>query len=145
MTKTADPKRVVDIARTWLGTPYHDQASLKGVGCDCLGLARGIYHEIMGGETIQPPAYRRGWGETGRVEILAEGARKFLLEVDVAEPGCLLLFRMKRKAIAKHLGVLTFDQTLIHSYERSGVREELYTDAWQRRLAFVFVFLGGPV
>jgi hypothetical protein len=33
---------VIAAARGWLGTPYHDQASLKGVGCDCLGLARGV-------------------------------------------------------------------------------------------------------
>ncbi|REC53631.1 peptidase, partial [Rhodosalinus sediminis] len=36
----ADPARVIAIARSWLGTPYHDQASLRGIGCDCLGLAR---------------------------------------------------------------------------------------------------------
>jgi hypothetical protein len=28
----ADPARVIAIARSWLGTPYHDQASLRGVG-----------------------------------------------------------------------------------------------------------------
>ena len=27
----------------WLGTPYHHQASVRGAGCDCLGLIRGIY------------------------------------------------------------------------------------------------------
>ena len=34
---TADPAVVIATARSWLGTPYHDQASLRGVGCDCLG------------------------------------------------------------------------------------------------------------
>ena len=27
----------------WIGTPYRHQASLKGVGCDCLGLVRGVW------------------------------------------------------------------------------------------------------
>ncbi|MGG2476222.1 peptidase P60, partial [Rhizobium sp. BR5] len=26
------------LAQGWIGTPYRHQASLQGVGCDCLGL-----------------------------------------------------------------------------------------------------------
>ena len=62
---SADPARVIAIARSWLGTPYHDQASLRGVGCDCLGLARGVWREIVGPELFPIPAYSRDWGETG--------------------------------------------------------------------------------
>jgi hypothetical protein len=29
-------------ARTWIGTPFHHQGRLKGVGCDCLGLIVGV-------------------------------------------------------------------------------------------------------
>ena len=46
------PARVIAIARAWLGTPYHDQASLRGVGCDCLGLARGVWREVVGPEPV---------------------------------------------------------------------------------------------
>jgi cell wall-associated NlpC family hydrolase len=38
MTTRAD---VVIEARTWVGTPYHHQARLKGVGVDCIGLVLG--------------------------------------------------------------------------------------------------------
>ena len=34
---------IVAEARAWIGTPYRHQASLKGIGCDCLGLLRGIW------------------------------------------------------------------------------------------------------
>lgn len=47
--------RVVEIARRWIGTPYHHQASLKGVGCDCLGLVRGVYRELCGAEPEPMP------------------------------------------------------------------------------------------
>ena len=63
--RSADPGRVIAAARAWIGTPYHDQASLRGAGCDCLGLARGIWREIVGPEPFELPAYGRGWGETG--------------------------------------------------------------------------------
>ena len=46
----ADPDAVIAAVRRWLGTPYHDQASLRGVGCDCLGLARGVWREVVGAE-----------------------------------------------------------------------------------------------
>ena len=59
---TADPDRVVTVARAWLGTAYPDQASLRGVGCDCLGLARGVWREVVGAESFPIPPYSRDWG-----------------------------------------------------------------------------------
>ena len=47
------------LARGWLGTPYRHQGSLKGVGCDCLGLVRGIWRELYGEEPETPGAYAR--------------------------------------------------------------------------------------
>ena len=41
---------IVEAARHWLGTPYHHQASLRGVGCDCLGLVRGVWRDLLGEE-----------------------------------------------------------------------------------------------
>ncbi|KGJ11908.1 peptidase [Paracoccus versutus] len=139
---TADPQRVITIARSWLGTPYHDQASLRGVGCDCLGLGRGVWREAVGPEPFPIPSYSRDWGETGPREVLAEGARRMMIEVLPAEigPGALLLFRMKPRAIAKHVGILTGPGTFLHAYERLGVVEEPLTPSWRRRIAFAFLF-----
>jgi len=39
---------IVAEARRWIGTPYRHQASLIGVGCDCLGLVRGIWRAVVG-------------------------------------------------------------------------------------------------
>ena len=138
----ADPDLVVAVARKWLGTPYHDQASLRGVGCDCLGLARGVWREVVGAESFPVPHYSRDWGETGAYEMLAEGARGMMPEIaiDYAMPGTLILFRMAPRAIAKHVGILTGADSFIHSYERLGVVEEVLTQTWRRRIAFAFQF-----
>ena len=140
--KPADPARVIATARTWLGTPYHDQASLKGVGCDCLGLARGVWRAVVGPEPFPIPPYSRDWGEIGPREVLADGARTAMIEIDVGAitPGALVLFRMKPRAIAKHVGILTADDRFIHAYERLGVFEEPLTRPWRRRIAFAFLF-----
>lgn len=139
---TADSTLVVAVARSWLGTPYHDQASLRGVGCDCLGLARGVWREVVGAESFPIPAYSRDWGETGPREVLAEGARRMMVEIAVpdAVPGALILFRMTPRAIAKHVGILTGPDSFIHAYERLGVVEEILTQTWRRRIAFAFLF-----
>ena len=139
---TADSDLVVTVACAWLGTPYHDQASLRGVGCDCLGLARGVWREMVGAETFPIPPYSRDWGEIGPREVLAEGARRMMAEVALADavPGALVLFRMTPRAIAKHVGILTTPESFIHSYERLGVIEEVLTPIWRRRIAFAFLF-----
>jgi NlpC/P60 family putative phage cell wall peptidase len=49
-------EQIVAAARGWLGTPYHHQASVKGVGCDCLGLIRGLWRELLGDEPETLPA-----------------------------------------------------------------------------------------
>lgn len=61
---------IIAAARSWLGTPYHHQASLKGVGSDCLGLIRGIWRELYGPEPEAMPPYTRDWGIT--LEDLSE-------------------------------------------------------------------------
>ena len=66
--------RIVAAARSWLGTPYHHQASLRGVGCDCLGLVRGIWRELYGEEPETPPPYGMDWAERSGEERLQAAA-----------------------------------------------------------------------
>lgn len=138
---TAAPDVVIAAARAWLGTPYVHQASLLGAGCDCLGLARGIWRDLHGPEPVTPPPYTRDWGEAGGAEVLAEAARRFLLEIPIAKagPGALILFRMARNAPAKHCGIRS-ETGLIHAYEGAGVIEEPWRPHWVRKAAFAYLY-----
>ena len=135
--------QVISAARLWLGTPYVHQASVLGAGCDCLGLARGVWRDLHGPEPVKSPPYTRDWGEVGGVEMLAEAARRFLVEIPIAAagPGALILFRMARGAPAKHCGVRS-ETGLIHAYEGAGVIEEPWSPVWARRAAFAFLYPG---
>lgn len=139
-----DADEPVRLARTWIGTPYHHQASVKGVGTDCLGLIRGIWLELYGAESEAPPAYSRDWGEANGEETLLAAARRHLIELPRAEakPGDVLVFRIRAASVAKHAALLASPASMIHAMEGYLVSEIMMTPWWQRRLVAVFSFPG---
>ncbi len=135
---------IVSEARSWLGTPYRHQASLKGVGCDCLGLVRGVYRALCGPEPEAPPPYSPDWAETGGREALAEAGGRHLLAVPVAamRPGDVLLFRWRAHVPAKHAAIVSAPGRMIHAQDGVAVCEVALGPWWRRRIAFAFQFPG---
>jgi NlpC/P60 family putative phage cell wall peptidase len=135
---------VVRLARGWIGTPYHHQASRRGVGTDCLGLVRGVWREVYGREAQRPVAYTRDWSSGQGEETLLDAARRHLLEqpVDAAEPGCVVVFRYRAGMAAKHCGIVTGPAVFVHAMEGAAVSEVAMTGWWRRRIAGVFAFPG---
>ncbi|MGE3627704.1 MAG: NlpC/P60 family protein [Hyphomicrobiales bacterium] len=141
---TLTRERIVAKAREWLGTPYHHQASVKGVGCDCLGLVRGIYRELIGEEPEAIPPYTPDWAEGQGIETLLAGARRNLAEREPvnAQPGDVLVFRLRAGAMAKHMGVLSAPHRMIHAIEGAPVSEVHCGRWWRRHTAAAFSFPG---
>jgi NlpC/P60 family putative phage cell wall peptidase len=134
---------VLAIARGWIGTPYRHQGSARGIGCDCLGLVRGIWREIYGQEPEDPGPYGMDWAErSGEERLMAAAARHCGAAFGTGEmaPGDLLLFRWQAQAAAKHAGILSAPRRFIHAYEQAGVVESPLAPGWQRRIAGVFRF-----
>lgn len=137
---------IVIEARSWLGTPYRHQASTKGAGTDCLGLLRGIWREVLGEEPEVPPAYTQDWDEVSGRDVLLAACQRLLEPCAIAKarPGNVVLFRMRKGAVAKHLGVISAPEPMrfIHAYSGHGVVENTLSDPWARRIAGVFAFPG---
>jgi NlpC/P60 family putative phage cell wall peptidase len=132
-------------ARSWIGTPYRHQASLKGVGCDCLGLLRGVWREVMGREPELPPPYSPDWAEAG-ADTLVAAARRYLTEIDRRDlaPGDVLLFRWRDTLPAKHCAVVASPGSMIHAHDGASVVEVALCPWWRRHLAHAFRFPGYP-
>jgi len=136
----------VRIAREWIGTPYVHQGATKGAGTDCLGLLRGVWHAIYGGDPEAVPFYTADWSEPSGEETLWQAALRHLRPVDAQAdlaPGQLLLFRMRDGAVAKHLGLVGQvlpHCTFIHAYSGHGVVESPLSEPWLRRVASRFNF-----
>ncbi len=129
---------------TWLGTPYRHQASLKGVGCDCLGLVRGVWRALHDTEPEKAPAYTPDWAEAAGVETLAEAAARHMAAIapDDAEAGDILLFRWRSNLPAKHAAVLVSRNRMIHAQQGAAVAMATLSPWWRRRVAFAFRFPG---
>ncbi|WP_245295258.1 NlpC/P60 family protein [Manganibacter manganicus] len=134
---------VVCEALSWLGTPYRHQASRKAVGCDCIGLVRGVWRALYGREMERPGAYAPDWAEAGGEKRLLEGARRHFHEkpLSSAAPGDLLIFRWRPHLAAKHAGIMMSEKSFIHAYEGGGVvTVSALVPQWRRRIAAVFTF-----
>jgi NlpC/P60 family putative phage cell wall peptidase len=133
----ANGDRVVEIARSWIGTRYHHQAHKKGVGCDCIGLIIGVWEELFNGRvpsSFSLPVYTPHWGdETGEFNVMAEYSRKYLLPlplvwhsdgpVNALRAGDVILWRMLRHGATKHAGILSSPTTMVHAYYGHDVME----------------------
>lgn len=137
-TRTA----IIAAARGWIGTPYRHQASLRGIGCDCLGLVRGVWRDLLGPEPETVTPYTPDWAEAQGRETLALAAGRHLLAIPLAEaaPGDVVLFRWRAHLPAKHCAILSGPATLIHAHDGASVAEVAFAPWWRRRIAFAFAF-----
>ncbi len=136
---------IVAAARDWIGTPYVHQSTAKGAGCDCLGLLRGVWREVLGCEPEAVPAYSMDWSEPQGEERLWAAAMRHLKAKPLAAEcsGDVLLFRMRHGAVAKHLGIqgaVDAYPTFIHAYSGHGVVESPLSSPWRRRIVARFEF-----
>jgi len=140
-------ERIVAEALEWVGTPYRHQGSLKGVGCDCLGLVRGVWQAVYGVEPEAPGPYAADWAEaTGEDRLLTAAGRYCIAKSkEMAMPGDLLLFRWRPDVPAKHAGILVADDRFIHAYQGHSVLVSALVPHWRRRIAGIFAFSALPI
>lgn len=135
---------LIKLTRSWIGTPYHNMAAVKGRGCDCLGLLRGVHAEVTG-ELINTPHYRRYPPRISTsVETLIKAADQHLIKLPttIREPGVILIFRVHPKLIAWHCGIMTTKTEMIHSHSGREVYEITLGQRWESRVIAAYKFPG---
>lgn len=131
-------------ARRWIGTPYLHQASLLHIGCDCLGLVRGVWRDVVGEEPERPPPYAAAWAVALDGEHLLDGLTRHFQPVVRHNflPGDLLVFRFRNHLPAAHLAIATTPTQMVHAQSGACVAEVSLGAPWRKRLAAVFTFPG---
>jgi len=109
-------------AESWLGTPYHECADVRGVGVDCAMLLVRVYANCgLGDPTFDPRPYPPRFHlhrseELYEQWLTAAGARR----VDDPQMGDIALFRFGR--CFSHGAVIVDEQgSLVHAYIGLGV------------------------
>lgn len=130
------PDQVVSQAQTWLGTPWHHQGRLKGVGVDCIGLLIGVGKEL--GIPLQD------YQEYGRFpdgqHLANELARQTIKKNSQPTPGDIMLFRVYK--MPQHIAICT-PTGLIHAHQ--GVMKVVETSMpkyWDTHILGVFQLPG---
>lgn len=140
-------------ALEWRGTPWHHRASVKGAGCDCVGLIAGLWRHFAGPEPWHLPPYGPDWAQPGP-EILLE---QLCLHFRPVPPrslraGDIIAFRLATDAPCAHVALFLGPDGLpvppepariLHACWARAVVESRYSPAWSRRAhaAFAFPFL----
>ena len=88
-------KLVCDIARTWIGTPYHDCAELKGIGVDCAKLIAMTFFEAGLIDRQQIPDYSPQWFLPQSEERFLKWVQGLAREIPEtqAQPGDIVLYK----------------------------------------------------
>ena len=110
-------KQVAEEARRWIGTPHHHHAFRKGVGCDCIGLIRGIGDATKAFE-YDASSFRvrqfRGYSRQPNPRVMYAALQEFLTKIDKREAGVgdILWFRLLEP---QHLGILIEPGIVVHA------------------------------
>lgn len=134
--------KIVAVARSWIGTPYHNRAAIKGVGADCLGVLRGVYSELYQIEPEKPPHYNANWSDINREELLLQKAQQYLEPASDIDCGNVLIFRMNPSRAAKHCGIVTTAGLMVHALSGHKVEEVHISSRYLPRIVSIFKFPG---
>ncbi len=114
---------VVNEAKTWLRTPYHSMARVKGAGVDCAMILAEVYQAAGMIPRIDPAEYPPDWHLHRGQEKYMEYVMKYATLISTAgKPGDGVLFRFGR--CFSHGGIIIKWPTIIHAFLDRPVQYE---------------------
>lgn len=118
---------IVRAARSWIGTPYHVGADLKGVGCDCAMLLVRVFCDLGLVEMFDPRPYSNDWHLHRSEEKYLNQLLARAHEIEAPAAGDVVLFKTGR--CYSHGAIVSIGSplTIIHAFRPAGIvlEEEL--------------------
>ncbi len=124
---------VVREAESWLGTPYHAGARVRGVGVDCAQLLIAVFHGAGVLPALDPAPYPADWYLHRDLERLLLHLAPWATPTRDPEPGDIVTYRFGR-AVA-HAGILVAPGAIIHAAHQIGVVRDVVDFAGAERFA----------
>lgn len=114
MSLAAERRAVIAEARTWLGTPWHHRARVKGAGVDCIQFLAAVFHACGLCPAIDTGDYPRDWMLHRDEERLLEGLCRYAREIDAPGLGDIVVYRFGR--CYSHAGIVAGEHEIVHAY-----------------------------
>lgn len=113
--------KVIEQALSWVGTPYHPCARVKGAGVDCGMLLIEVYADAGACSRFDPGSYRPDWHLHRTEELYLGHVLNYFDEVplDQAKPGDALVYKYGRTW--SHGAILVAPGRVVHAYIKLGV------------------------
>ncbi len=127
MTIAEMRQAVVAEAMTWIGTPYHTEADVKGAGVDCGMLLVRVFVDLGLVESFDPRPYPSQWHLHQRAERYVQWVEKWTRELPgppkrIPLPGDIVLFHYG--LCYGHGGIVTEWPLIIHAMGPSKVQRQ---------------------
>lgn len=114
----SDREKVIEVARSYLGTPFHDGARLKGVGIDCAQLLAAVYSEAALIESPKIEPYSPQFMLHRDEPLFEQHVLKFAHEIDeaAAQMGDIVLYQVGR-SFAHGAIIVDWPRWIIHAFK----------------------------
>jgi cell wall-associated NlpC family hydrolase len=111
-------EKIVSEALTWVSTPYHHAARVKGGGTDCAMILIEVYSAVGLIENFEPKYYPMDWALHRGEERYLENVLKYAEETDTPKIGDIIVYKFGR--CISHAGIYIGDGHIVHAWMRSG-------------------------
>lgn len=112
-------EKIIQEAKTWLGTPYHHMGRVKGAGVDCATLLCEVYEAAGLTDHIELDYYPHDWHLHRDEEKYLNNLLKYTHEVEKPDVGDIILYKFGR--CFSHGAIYLGNNEIIHSYLGIGV------------------------
>jgi len=136
---------VVESARGWLGTRWQHQASVKGVGTDCIGFIAGVALEcgsVDAARYFATPEYR-SYGRDPLPAMLRGACADLMDAIPISQALPADIYCMRFAADPMHFAFLSTHDHIIHAYAKARRVVEHRLDAlWSGRIMSAYRLRG---
>lgn len=129
MSESQERARVIQIAKSCLGTPYKNCSMIKGKGLDCLTLLAVVYQEAGLISNVKIPHYSPDFMKHRGTELYLQGLLGYTHEVEKALPGDIALWKFGR--CFSHAAIVVEWPVIIHAHiSRNCMMEDIEKAQW---------------
>jgi cell wall-associated NlpC family hydrolase len=127
---------VVTEALSWVGTPYHHAAAIKGVGVDCAMLVKQVFEACELIPSFEVASYVHDWHLNRSEELYLKQVEAYADEIssDLVLPGDLAVVKFARAF--SHGAVCIGGGQVVHAYIHRPVEVGQLKDFGNREIRF---------